>query len=299
MTRQAVRGAARWAYGAAAWCLAGAALAATGLTRHNFVDIGDTVVDMLNTSGLAFSTLVIGQGGDSPFVHTGFRRAAFEPSAPLPITHPFDSPCPGGGRVSGSMRDSDASGDLSVRDRFVTIFDACRIDGALVTGRSEFTVASHRVEGPVEVTELDFVFKELGTDTLRWSGPARVSLMSDRRSGGDRYVVTYRDLAVKRFGLPYRWNFTLDVRRPPLGDDTASLDGSMSAHGMTLQLSQDEPFVFGAQGTPRAGRVTVSDAQGSRLVVEAERRRFSYRLYLHGHRPDVPDAQSFGPYQQR
>lgn len=279
------------AFVAAACCAVAAAAGtaappAAGLGTGNFVDVGDTVVDMLDTSGLAFSTLVIGQADASPY-----RHAAYGAPAPLPLTHPFESRCPGGGSITGSMRDGDASDDVSVQDRFVTVFHACRLDGGVVTGSSEFTVASHRFDGTTEITELDFVFKQLGTDTLRWSGPARVTLRSDSRTGSDHYVVLYRDLAVTRKGHPYRWNFTLEVKHPPLGDDTASINGSMSMRGMTLRLDQEEPFVM-AEGAAHDGRLVASDAQGSRLLIEADRGGYAYRLFLHGHRGDVPDAQS-------
>jgi len=269
--------------------LAGGAMAAAtapGLTPANYVEIGDTIVDMLDTSGLAFSTLVLGLAdGARP------RLAAFTPALPVPRAEPFETPCPGGGSVSGSITDRDASGDLSVQDRFVTHFKSCRIDNDVVSGSSEFVVTAHRFDGAAEITELEFRFNALGTDALRWSGRAAVVLRSDAKAG-EHYLVSYRDLAVQRGAHAYRWNFSLEMRRPPLGDRTASVDGTMTVERLPLRLAQDDPFVLAADGTPRSGRLTATDVEGDRLQVEAGSRRYRYRFFRHGNRGNSPDSSS-------
>jgi hypothetical protein len=273
------------ALGAWACALAGGTAAAAGLTLANYVAVGDTIVDMLDTSALAYSTVMLGLDDalDPP-------RA---PVARLPAgPQTFSAPCPGGGSVSGRIADRDASGDLSVNDRFETQFNACRIDREVVTGRSEFVIVAHRLHNGVETTELAFRFHDLGSDTMRWNGPARAVLSTDAKSGGERYAVSYHDLAVARGAQPYRWNFTLTVQRPPLGDHTAQIAGSMAVDHAVLQLQQDELFVIAPSGRPRTGQITASDADGDRLQVEAGSYRYRYRFFARGNGGDVADSSS-------
>jgi len=260
-----------------------------GLSTANFVDVGDALTDMLNTSGLAFSTMLIGSGAALPAKAV---TAAFQPSQAPRNARRIDSPCPGGGSVEANVRDADNDGDLSIGDRFVSVFKSCMIDGSLVSGRSEFVVASHRYEGVLEITELRFTFTGLGTDELRWTGPAHVVLQSDLRRGTERYVVTYDDLAVSRGARQMRWRFSLAFARSPAGDQVASVHGAMSLGDLHLRLRQDEPYVISGAGVARAGQLTATDDRGARLEVEAGRWRYAYRLFRAGNRGDVPDAAS-------
>lgn len=271
----------------AALCAAAAmaAHAAPGITPDNYIEIGDSVVDMLDTSGLAYSTMMLGRN-DTARPH----RAAFNARTPRP--EPFDTPCPGGGSISGSVLDRDASGDLSVQDRFITVFQACHIDSQVVSGSSEFTVMAHRFEGETEVTELAFRFTALGTDALRWSGPANVVLRADLKNGSEEVVVTYRDLAVMRGTQATRWNFRLEMQRPPIGDHTARIDGAMTLGRAVLHLVQHEIFVLAPGGTPYAGLLAVIDTSDDRLEVEAGRRRYRYRYFDHANRSDTPDSSA-------
>jgi hypothetical protein len=194
--------------------------------------------------------------------------------------------------VHFSVRDADASGDVSTGDRFMTAFEACVIEGSTVAGRSEFVVLDHRFEGSAETTELEFHFKGLGTTELRWSGSARVLLRTDLLRGTERYLVEYRDLAVQRGARGMRWNFGLEMVRPPIGNQVVSVNGAMTIGELHLQLQQDEPFVIPADGFARTGQLTASDAHGARLQVEAGRRRYAYRLFLAGNDGERPDAAS-------
>jgi hypothetical protein len=54
-------------------CLAHAH-AASGLTTTNFVDVADSVSEMLDTSGLAFSTLLMGSAALPPPARTALRH---------------------------------------------------------------------------------------------------------------------------------------------------------------------------------------------------------------------------------
>jgi hypothetical protein len=281
--------------------LAGAALAAAmtlgvaqakdtpGLTEANFVDVGDGVTELINTSGLAFSTMVLGSAATR---EARPRYATFHPSRPPAQRRNFESPCPGGGSVKVTVSDADSSGHLSTDDRFVTVFQSCAIEGSVVTGRSEFIVAAHRFEGSVEITELQFRFKDLGTAELRWTGNALVMLRNDAQQGTERYVASYRDLAVMYGPRRMRWNFSLDVVRPPIGDQVASINGTMTMGDLHLRLQQDEPYAITSEGFPRAGQLTAVDDLGSRLQVEAGRRRYAYRLFRAGNRSDTPDSTS-------
>lgn len=264
---------------------AAAALAAGGLTPGNYVEVGDTIVDMLDTSALAYSTMLLGKAAAPRPVLATFTTG----TAP---SESFRTPCPGGGSVSGTIFDRDASGDVSVHDRFVTEFDACRIDNELVTGRSEFVIASHRVEQDREITELEFRFHDLGGDAMRWNGSARARLRADSKTGGERYTVTYQDLLVTRGAQTTRWSFTLDTQRPPLGDRTTRISGSMTLDHAVLRLAQDEAFVIAPGGKPRSGRLTATDADGDRLEIEAGRRRYRYRFFGQGNAGETPDAHS-------
>ena len=289
--------------------LAGAALAVAmtlggalakdppGLAAGNFVDVGDGITDMINTSGLAFSTMVLGSAATG---QARPRYAAIRPSRPAVRRQSSESPCPGGGSVKVIVGDADASGDLSTDDRFVTVFQSCAIEGSIVTGRSEFIVAAHRFERSVEITELQFRFNELGTAELRWTGRARVVLRTDARQGTERYLVTYDDLAVMHGSRRMRWNFSLDLVRPPIGDQVASVNGAMTMGGLHLRLQQDEPYAITSEGFPRAGQLTTVDDLGARLQVEAGRRRYAYRLFRAGNRSDTPDSTSQSkPYGKR
>jgi hypothetical protein len=279
-----------WLAGALACALA---VPTTGaertLTASNFVDVGDALTDVLVTSGLAFSTLV---GGTTSGLPVWARVAAFQP--PMSEIPPprASSPCPGGGQVATRMHDEDRNGAFSVNDRFVTVFESCVIDGRLVTGRSEFVVATHRFDGPAEVTELEFRFRELGTTDLRWTGAARVTLRSDLRRGNEHHVVQYRDLAVIRGARHMRWNFALDVVRPPIGEQVARLDGGLTVDGLRLALNQDEPYVIASSGYPRSGQLTARDRVGTRLQVEAGPRAYRYRFFEARNTGEHPDASS-------
>lgn len=286
----------RWLAGVLACAFGMTALAADrSLTVSNYVEVGDALTDVLVTSGLAFSTLVIGAASD-----LAVRQASFHPPASDIAPQRSDTPCPGGGQVATRMHDMDRNGVFSVSDRFVTVFESCVIDGRLVTGRSEFVVAVHRFEGPAEVTELEFRFKELGTTDLRWTGAARVVLRSDLRRGTEHHVVHYRDLAVNRGARHMRWNFALDVVRPPIGEQVARLDGSLTVDGLRLNLVQDEPFVIAAGGYPRSGQLTARDRAGARLQVEAGPRAYRYRFFEAKNTGERPDSASRSkPYDVR
>ena len=174
------------------------------------------------------------------------------------------------------------------------------LEGSPISGRSEFVVAGHRFEGGSEVTELDFRFDALGSADMRWSGAARAALRSDLQRGTDSYVVTYRDLADTRGQHAMRWNFSVDMVRPPVGDQVARVDGTMTVDGLLLRMRQDDPFVIGGDGHPRSGQVTASDTHGARLEIEALRRRFAYRLFRPANTGVAPDAKSQSkPYGSR
>ena len=261
----------------------------SGLTRENFVDAGDAIAEMLGTSGMAFSVLSLGASAD---VTARPRFAAFHPSPSAAAAFTYETPCPGGGRVIGRVRDADASGDLSTADRFVTLFESCLIDGRVITGSGEFVVAAHRFEGHTEVTELDFRFKDLGSDEMRWSGPARIALTSDLTRGTEHYLVTYRDLVVTRGPKASKWAFSLDLVRPPIGAQVVSIKGAMTIGELRLRLRQDDPFVMPISNFPQSGLITATDEHGARLQVEAGRWRYAYRLYRAGNAGDTPDAKS-------
>ena len=274
-------------------CLLAGALCATasaesgagGLTPANYVEVGDTIVDMLDTSALAFSTMLLGMSGAPHPILATFAT----PSARV---QPFSAPCPGGGSVSGSIRDRDASGDVSVHDRFVTEFDHCSIDNEIVGGSSEFEITAHRVVQEVETTELAFRFHHLGSDAMRWTGSAKAVLHTDMKTGSEHYAVTYQDMTVTRKTQSYRWRFTLEMHRPPLGDHTAQINGALLLDNVVLRLAQDDQFVLAPGGWPRSGQLTATDAQGDRLQVEAATRRYRYRFYDHANRGDAPTSSS-------
>ena len=267
------------------------ATAAAGLAVDNFVEIGDSVTDMLAASGLAFATLELGSAAGDPGAQP--LHASLRPTAPAgPSGRAVQTACPRGGQVRTTLFDTDDDGTLSRGDRFVTVFEACVTDGGVLTGSSEFRVAAHRFDGAVEVTELEFRFVGLGTPELRWSGPARAVLRSDLLRGTDRYTVHYHDLAVTRAAQTMRWNFTLDMLRPPIGAQVISLDGALSVGALPLRLHQDEPYLLSTDGFPHSGQLTASDPRGARLQVEAGRRRYAYRLYHAGNHGEVPDSVS-------
>lgn len=268
-----------------------------GLSQANFSEVGDGITDMLNTSGLTFAALEVGSAGGRA---ARPRLASFEPKAPDDATQTVENPCPGGGSVSISTTDADGSGDLSAGDHFATVFKSCAVDGGVMTGRSGFVVSAHRFEGSAEVVEFDFNCEDLGTADLRWSGLAHLVLRSDLKRGTEHYRVTYRDLAVTHGTRRMRWNFILDVVRPPLGSGVAGVDGEASIDGIHLTLRQDDIFVVSSSGLPASGQVTAYDDHGARLQVEAGRRRYAYRLFLAGNPGAAPDAAAPGrPYPER
>jgi hypothetical protein len=268
--------------------------AATGLTPTNFVDLADSVSEMLDTSALAFSTMLMGSAALAPSARAasfGRRSGAGTPAA-LGRPETFKRSCPGGGSARVDVLDADAGGALSIGDSFKVTFDACVLEGNAISGRSEFVVAGHRFEGSSEVTELDFRFDALGSSQMRWTGRARAALRSDLQRGTESYVVTYHDLAVARGQHTMRWNFSVDMVRPPIGNQVAKVDGTMSVDGIALRLRQDEPFVIGGDGHPRSGQVSASDTHGARLEIEALRRWYAYRLFHPGNVGAIPDAAS-------
>ena len=283
------------------FCL-GHAHAATGLSTANFVDVGDSVSEMLDTSGLTFSTMMMGSAAMLPSLrHASLHDPAGPPAfAPLGRPERLRRACPGGGDVVIDVLDADGGGSLSIGDRFKINFNSCVLDGSAVSGRSEFVVAGHRFEGMSEVTELDFGFDALGSADMRWSGGARAALRSDLQRGTESYVVTYHDLAVTRGAHTMRWSFSVDMVRPSTGNQLARVKGAMTVDGLPLQLRQDEPFVIAVDGHPRSGQVTASDKRGARLQIEAQRRRYAYRFFRAGNAADTPDATSeSNPYGAR
>jgi hypothetical protein len=264
--------------------------AANGLSAANFVEVGDSVSEMLDTSALAFSTMLMDSAAMPPSMRTMNLGTVGAP--PAPRLRAFKQPCPGGGRVDIVVLDNDASGDLSTRDRFKLDFGACAITGNVVSGHSEFVVVAHRFEGMSEITELEFRFKALGSAAMRWSGAAHAVLRSDLQRGTESYVVRYRDMTVTRGSHAMRWNFSVDMVRPPIGDQVASVEGGMTVDGLPLQLHQDEPFAIAADGQPRSGQVTAGDRHGARLQIEAMRRRYAYRLFGAKNAGELPDSVS-------
>ena len=216
----------------AATLTAAGTASAAGLTPTSYVEVGDTIVEMLDTSVLAFSTLLMSRA-DAP-------RPVLASFGALPErTQSFTTPCPGGGSVSSSMVYHDASGDVSVHDYFVKVFHACRIDDETLTGSSEFVIAANRTLNGVETTELEFRFRQLGSDAMRWNGTARAALRSDLKNGAEQYTVTYQDMAVTRGARAMRWRFTLATQHPPLGDHTARIDGSLMLEHELVQMVQN------------------------------------------------------------
>lgn len=269
----------------AATVIAVPAQASDRLDATGFVDVGDRLADVLTTSGLAFTTLQIGRAA----TESGARLAGLSRPRSAQVD---DSACAGGGSVRVETTDADGDGALSVGDRIATEFRRCAMDSGVVSGRSAFVVAVHRFEGRVELTELEFQFDELGTDDLRWTGAARVSLRTDLLRGTERYGVQYRDLAVLRHGRPMRWGFHLELTMPPIGEQVARLDGPITLGGLRLDLKQHEPFVIARDGAPRSGVVEATDPRGARLQLEAGRRRYAYRWFAPGNRGERADAVS-------
>lgn len=273
--------------------------AATGLTTTNFVDVADSVSEMLDTSGLAFSTMLMGSAALPPSA----RAASFGGrgvAGTLAKPQTFKRPCPGGGTARIDVLDADAGGELSIGDSFKINFESCVLEGSAISGRSEFVVAGHRFEGTSEVTELDFRFEALGSLHMRWTGSARAALRSDLHRGTESYVVTYHDLAVTRGSHAMRWNFSVDMVRPPIGYQVAKVAGTMTVDGMALRLRQDDPFVIGLDGHPRSGQVSASDRHGAHLEIEARRRWYAYRLFRASNTGVIPDAASQSkPYGAR
>jgi hypothetical protein len=276
--------------------------AVSGLSDANFVDVGDSVSEILDTSGLAFSTMLMGSATAPAFARNASLRTP-DALALAPIAgerQTFRKTCPGGGHVTVDAIDVDAGGDLSVGDAFKVTFESCAMEGSIVSGRSEFVVAAHRFEGHDEITELDFRFTALGSPQMRWTGSAHAALRSDLRRGTESYAVSYRDLAVTRGPHAMRWNFSVDVVRPPIGLQVSSVKGAVTVDGLALRLRQDEPFAIGMDGHPRSGQVTASDRQGARLQIEAQRHWYAYRLFAAGNPDEVPDATSQSkPYGAR
>jgi hypothetical protein len=270
--------------------------AAPRLGVDNFSEVGDGVTDMLSTSGLTFAALDAGSVGSRAARLRHVRADTREPGD----THTIERPCPAGGSVRVTSIDADGSGDLSAGDRFTTVFMACAVDDGIMTGRSSFVVSAHRFKGEAEVIEFDFNCEDLGTENLRWNGLVHLALRSDLKRGTEHYRVSYRDLAVRHGERHMRWNFSLDVIRPPFGSGVAGLDGEAIIDGIHLWLRQDEIFIVSSSGLPNAGQLTAGDDHGARLQVEAGRWRYTYRLFLPTNPGDAPDsvAQS-KPYLER
>jgi hypothetical protein len=261
--------------------------AAPGLNSTNFVEVGDSVTDMLDTTTLAFATMMMGSAAAGT---TRSRYAAFRLPEALVAPQSFATPCPNGGQIRTTIVDADADGDLSAGDRFVTLFESCAMASDVMTGRSEFVVVAHRFEGHTEITQLAFRFHDLGSAAMRWNGAARATLRTDLQRGTEHVVVSYLDLAVSSGPRRMRWRFDLDLVRPPFGQALVTLTGAMSIDGVQLRLRQDEPFALAGHGFPGAGQLTLSDDRGASLQVEAGRRRYGYRLYRAGR--ETPDAAS-------
>ncbi len=260
------------------------------LSRSNFVGVADGMVDMLDTSGLAYASMLLGAAD---------RTLSSRPVAPSlkpsfgAERHATTTPCPQGGFVKLAMLDADESGDISVRDSFTLAFHACRIGRETIEGGSDFIVTAHRFEGPNEITQLLFHFRGLGTSSRKWTGAASATLRSDLLRGTESYEIGYRDLVVDTPGHRMRWNFTLGSVQPPIGSFLVTVRGRLQFDDMALRLEQDEPFTVEQGPYPVAGLLSAIDRRGAHVELEAGRRRFTYRFYTAANRGVVPDASSF------
>jgi hypothetical protein len=259
------------------------------LTADNFGDIADAVLETLDTGALTLSTSMVGQI-DIPPRHPWLAKIF----SPIAHARSFHLDCPRGGSVKGKLADRDNSQDLSERDRFVTTFNQCRFEtGDAVDGRSEVVVKEHRLEGSLDITELDCRFNELGTQALRWSGPASVVLNTDMKTGSERRVVTYRDLTARRGNQAYRWTLNADMRYNPFGAYTAQVNGTLTAPKLgPLRLIQELEFVVEADGSPRSGRLVVIAPQGERIRLEATSSGYAISFFGKDNPGETPDAQS-------
>jgi hypothetical protein len=260
----------------------------TTLTHANFVEMGDLVTEVLDTSTFAFATMLIDSVA-TPQAHAlnaSLRRAAGA------AVQRSEHGCPGGGSVKVGLHDADGNGELSATDRVVSVFEACVIGANSISGISDFVVAAHRYRGFVEVLELDFRFRDFGTAQSRWTGPAHAVLHTDHQRGTEHQTLSYQDLVVVHGPRTTRWNLVLDMARPPLGSMVASVDGTMTIGALRLQLNQGEPFVVASDGFPRSGLLMARDDAGARLEIEAGRRRYAYRLFRADNRGETADSKS-------
>lgn len=258
---------------------------ATGLGPSNFVDVGDGLADLIDSSGLSFSTLLVGAAALPAARPPGLTAA-------LTARRPGKQRCPDGGSVQARLHDLDRSGGLSVGDEVDTIFKACVVEGRAVSGRSRYRFAGHRLEGTAEITELEIRVDQMGWTELRWTGQARLAIHSEGERGSGRYAVDYRDLDVRHGPHRMRWNFRLEVERDAFGSQTVRFEGSTLVDAVPLRLRQAEPFAIQRGGYPGAGRLVATDDQGGRLEVEAGRRRYAFGWFGAGNDGATPDVES-------
>ncbi len=255
--------------GAAAAGLAGTVCAepptSSRLTQQNFTEVAKGIVDLFDMRMLAMANLVI----VGPLAPTGVHRVSIHESRP-PAIYSFRAVCPAGGTVTGAITDADRDDTMSTGDSFAANFHLCRVsvEGEVFTGSSQFEVTQHVIDESFELTEFQYRFDRLGTESLRWDGSAHVTMREARRTGADQVVVDYLDLAVDRWAQPWRWSFRLDIWRSPLGVRTARLDGRVSVGQLALLVEQQEPFVFSSGTEPRAGRLITSDPGGNQLRID-------------------------------
>lgn len=256
---------------------------AAGLGPANFVDIGDGLADLIDGSGLSFSTLLVGAAALPAARSPGLKTVLSGKNA-------GNRRCPDGGSVQARLHDIDRSGGLSVGDEVDTVFKACVVEGRALSGRGHYRFAGHRVEGGVEITELEIRLDQLGWSDIRWTGDARLAIRSERGIG--QYAVDYRDLDVRHGSHRMRWNFRLEVERDGFGSQTVRFEGAAVVDAVPLRLRQAEPFAIQRGGYPGAGRLVATDDQGGRLEVEAGRRRYAFGWFAAGNQGATPDVES-------
>ena len=71
---------------------------------------------------------------------------------------------------------------------------------------------------------------------------------SESRLVGIGTIPTYRDLSVNLGPHRMQWNFVLDVTRPPLAGQMASVEGAVAIGPLRLRLHQDEPYLVSDEG---------------------------------------------------
>lgn len=165
-------------------------------------------------------------------------------------------------------------------DSIEVIFQSCVLAGETFTGSALFTVRSYRADSTSVSSTIDIAFRQFGSATLRLNGAASFTWLDASTSETTR--VSFLGLTATTPQGSRSWYHTVESILSSSGNERVSLSGFVQVGGQFYRLTQLTPFDIDTSGRPYSGRLSLTDAQGARVEIQATATRFVYSYYAPG-----------------